>query len=467
MRRRDFVKAMMAASVSCPRNVGTAGGGSCYPRRFSSAFYSAASAAACRAGAGAVDARPDGSEAAADDRAGSGCGGADECAFLHRQQMATLRRLSEILLPPLKGYPGALDAGTPEFLDFLIGVSPADRQQMYQSGLDRLDAEARQAIRHTVCRSGDAQADQLLRPWLRTWMTDHPPTEPYARLHQSRAQRYPHRDDQLAGLERSRGHAAEHRDTGRWVCIGFPVDPDIRRENSAPIGGQPSTRSPTTPAIRDLRRDRSTAETEKIYGRRNCRCTDHWSGHSGGMAAKILTEKGISCLMLNAGPIADVHKDTEVKPAYALPYRGFKQPGQLPHVFQSNEFNANTWVDEKEVPYTYDPQHPYNWVRVRLFGGRSLFWSRQSFRLSDYEFKGKSHDGYGDDWPISLADLAPYYSRVEGDFPRARTRGRAAAVSRRQFRAGQFAMVADACSASSRPASKWAFRSASRAARWA
>jgi choline dehydrogenase-like flavoprotein len=140
------------------------------------------------------------------------------------------------------------------------------------------------------------------------------------------------------------------------------------------------------------------------------------SGHSGGMAAKILTEKGISCLMLNAGPVADVHKDTEVKPAYALPFRGFKEPGSLPHVFQSNEFNANTWVDEREVPYTYDPQHPYNWVRVRLFGGRSLFWSRQSFRLSDYEFKGKSHDGYGDDWPIGLTDLAPYYSRVEEIF---------------------------------------------------
>ena len=140
------------------------------------------------------------------------------------------------------------------------------------------------------------------------------------------------------------------------------------------------------------------------------------SGHSGGMAAKVLTEKGISCLMLNAGPVADVHKDTESKPAYALPFRGFSQPGRLPHVFQSNEFNANTWVDEQEVPYTFDPKHPYNWVRVRLFGGRSLFWSRQSFRLSDYELKGKSHDGYGDDWPIALADLAPYYSRVEAIF---------------------------------------------------
>ena len=115
------------------------------------------------------------------------------------------------------------------------------------------------------------------------------------------------------------------------------------------------------------------------------------SGHAGGMAAKILTEKGIRCLMLNAGPVADVSRDTTRMPAYELPYRGFTPPGRVEHVFQANEFNANVWVDEKEVPYTFDPANPYNWVRVRLFGGRSLFWSRQSFRLSDYEFKAKSH----------------------------------------------------------------------------
>jgi len=140
------------------------------------------------------------------------------------------------------------------------------------------------------------------------------------------------------------------------------------------------------------------------------------SGHAGGMAAKVLAESGIPCLMLNAGPVADVSRDAQSKPAYELPYRGFKPPGRLEHVYQSNEFNANVWVDEREVPYTFEPAHPYNWVRVRLFGGRSLFWSRQSFRLSDYEFKAKSHDGFGEDWPISHADLAPYYSRVEEIF---------------------------------------------------
>ena len=140
------------------------------------------------------------------------------------------------------------------------------------------------------------------------------------------------------------------------------------------------------------------------------------SGHSGGMVANILTGKGISCLMLNAGPIADFQKDRESKVAYELPYRGFKDPKKVPHVFQASEFNANTWVDEKEVPYSYDPGNPYNWVRVRLFGGRSLFWSRQSYRHSDYEFKAKDHDGFGENWPVSLGELDPYYSRVETIF---------------------------------------------------
>lgn len=137
------------------------------------------------------------------------------------------------------------------------------------------------------------------------------------------------------------------------------------------------------------------------------------SGHAGGMAAKILTEKGISCLMLNAGPVVDVTREATKKLPDELPFRGFKPPGKLEHIFQANEFNTNVWVDETEVPYTFNPEHPYNWVRVRLFGGRSLFWSRQSFRLSDYELKGKSHDGFGEDWPIDYAELAPYYSRCE------------------------------------------------------
>src|SRR3978361_1719967 len=88
------------------------------------------------------------------------------------------------------------------------------------------------------------------------------------------------------------------------------------------------------------------------------------SGHAGGMAAKTLTEKGISCLMLNAGPVADIGKHAQRKPRYELPFRGFKPPGRLEHVFQSSGYDANVWVDEQEGTYTLKPDHPYNCGRV-------------------------------------------------------------------------------------------------------
>jgi choline dehydrogenase-like flavoprotein len=140
------------------------------------------------------------------------------------------------------------------------------------------------------------------------------------------------------------------------------------------------------------------------------------SGASGGMAAYSLTKKGLNCLMLDAGPLVDFNRARVSKAPYELPYRGFGQPGRLPHVAQANEYNANQWVDETEVPYTHDPKTPFNWVRVRMIGGKSLFWARMSFRLSDFEFKGKDHDGYGENWPIDHAELSPFYSRVEPIF---------------------------------------------------
>ena len=140
------------------------------------------------------------------------------------------------------------------------------------------------------------------------------------------------------------------------------------------------------------------------------------SGASGGMAAHILTQKGAKCLMLDAGPLVDFTRQRTLKPVYELPYRGFGKPGKLPHLFQANEFNANQWVDEGEAPYTHNPKEPYNWVRVRMIGGKSLFWARMSYRLSDYEFKAKDHDGFGENWPISYAELAPFYDRVEPIF---------------------------------------------------
>lgn len=140
------------------------------------------------------------------------------------------------------------------------------------------------------------------------------------------------------------------------------------------------------------------------------------SGASGGMAAHTLTKLGVKCAMLDAGALIDPDKQRVLKPVYDLPYRGFGKPGRFPHVTQASEFNANMWADEAQNPYTYDPADPYYWVRIRLVGGKTLAWGRASWRLSNYEFKCKDHDGFGENWPIEYKDLAPFYDRVEPMF---------------------------------------------------
>src|SRR6266545_4165725 len=75
-----------------------------------------------------------------------------------------------------------------------------------------------------------------------------------------------------------------------------------------------------------------------------------------------------------------------------------------------SDYSKNIVVDEKEHPYTGTG---YAWVRARCLGGKTNIWGRLALRLSDYDFKAKSHDGYGEDWPISYANLAPYYDKVD------------------------------------------------------
>ena len=106
--------------------------------------------------------------------------GITELRFFSAAQMATLRRLAEVLLPPLGEKPGALQAAAPEFLDFLIGVSSTNRKQLYQGGLDWLETQAQNRSQRTFAALNETEVASLIQPWLRTWMTDHPPSEPHA-----------------------------------------------------------------------------------------------------------------------------------------------------------------------------------------------------------------------------------------------------------------------------------------------
>jgi choline dehydrogenase-like flavoprotein len=144
------------------------------------------------------------------------------------------------------------------------------------------------------------------------------------------------------------------------------------------------------------------------------------AGATGGVAAKELSERGLSVLVLDAGPHLEPQAALGSNVGNAA--RRFRnllitrhQSYQASHPgYWKN--NPDLFVNEQENPYTTPPDQPFYWMRGRQVGGRSLTWGGVTLRLSDYEFKAASADGHGEDWPIGHADLAPYYDRLERFF---------------------------------------------------
>jgi choline dehydrogenase-like flavoprotein len=126
------------------------------------------------------------------------------------------------------------------------------------------------------------------------------------------------------------------------------------------------------------------------------------SGASGGMAAWNLTQQGIDVLLLDAGDKFDRSTYwTHVTPWEA---RERRARGERPPTF---------FLDTGEQPYATPPDRPFDLARVWGHGGKTNIWGRVSLRLSDLDFKGPERDGWEIPWPISYADIAPYYDRVE------------------------------------------------------
>ena len=142
------------------------------------------------------------------------------------------------------------------------------------------------------------------------------------------------------------------------------------------------------------------------------------SGATGGWAAKRLSEAGLKVALLEAGRAVTPAEFTEHMPAYKLKYRNHSpvmvktRPIQR-QCYACMEYNYEWFVDDLENPYSTPEGKPFSWQRCRVLGGRSLVWGRQSYRFSDVDFKAASRDGFGEDWPVSYADLAPYYDIVD------------------------------------------------------
>lgn len=159
------------------------------------------------------------------------------------------------------------------------------------------------------------------------------------------------------------------------------------------------------------------------------------SGAAGGMAAHVLTSHGLTVLMLEAGKKLPVEQELRsMEWPYDNAYRGalppdshslgfneytirrppygpgFEKSKHLYSYIGNSDYMKHIVVDERENPYTGTN---YAWVRARCLGGKTNIWGRLALRLSDYDFKAKDRDGFGENWPITYKDIEPYYDKVD------------------------------------------------------
>jgi choline dehydrogenase-like flavoprotein len=128
------------------------------------------------------------------------------------------------------------------------------------------------------------------------------------------------------------------------------------------------------------------------------------------MAAHALTRAGARVVMLEAGaPWYASHDSEMMVPAYATPHRGDAIPG---HPFGEFDACIGGWDIDGE-PYTTASGSQFRWWRARMLGGRTNHWGRISLRFGPDDFKGKSRDGLGEDWPIGYEVVGTYFDRID------------------------------------------------------
>ncbi|MEC0268114.1 GMC family oxidoreductase [Paenibacillus anseongense] len=115
------------------------------------------------------------------------------------------------------------------------------------------------------------------------------------------------------------------------------------------------------------------------------------AGAAGGVLAKELSEAGLSVVVLDAGPWRDPQKN-----------------------FASDELSMRQlgWEDTRLVDGTVPLGMGYS-NSGRGVGGGTQNFTGVFLRFHESDFKTKSIDGVGEDWPIHYKDLEPYYNRIE------------------------------------------------------
>ena len=145
------------------------------------------------------------------------------------------------------------------------------------------------------------------------------------------------------------------------------------------------------------------------------------TGAGGGTAMKLLCEAGLKVCAINSGPRTEPAKDYKLhRQVYDLKYRGYGNPMRLegkahqePYSVEESEYSEGRDLFEHDVAYSNGPGTDWYWKRCIATGGKANFWGRSSARFGDIDFKAADLDGVGENWPVTYAEIAPWFSKAE------------------------------------------------------
>lgn len=134
------------------------------------------------------------------------------------------------------------------------------------------------------------------------------------------------------------------------------------------------------------------------------------SGAGGGTLGNELAQKGIDVVILEAGNRIEHEEFINDE------WESFAQLAWL-----DNRTTGGGWRVSKDFP------NLPAWI-VKAVGGTTTHWAGASLRFQEHEFKTLTHYGKVEganllDWPITLADLEPYYAKAEDKMGVTRTNG--------------------------------------------
>jgi choline dehydrogenase-like flavoprotein len=161
------------------------------------------------------------------------------------------------------------------------------------------------------------------------------------------------------------------------------------------------------------------------------------AGAAGGLAAQLLTEAGLTVLVLDAGwrgtflhaplrrlisgvvrSVANPRLQDVLPPRVIdLGHRVLRLAGRIYQPVQSKcfawEMAPDCFVDDRENPYVDEPESRFNWFRGHQIGGRMIIpgHGRQYYRMSERDFI--PDDGLSPSWGLAPGELDHWYRLVE------------------------------------------------------